>query len=81
MVGKGNVQHYKVISDEEIHQPYSIIHMDITTPHRLYNKVQFDIKLYIRREGNENVHAMIKVTFMVEREETIRTKNNKENPG
>ena len=72
--GKGDVEHYPIIPDDEIRQLYSCMQMDISTPQGLHNKVQFDIRLYFCRRGNENMHSMTKDTFIIEREKNTGAK-------
>ncbi|XP_053398292.1 uncharacterized protein LOC128556690 [Mercenaria mercenaria] len=65
--GNIDVEHYPRISENDAHQLYrSNIHLDPSTPQGLFNKVQFDIRLYFCRRGNENMYTMTKDTFRVQ---------------
>ena len=72
--GKGDVKHYPVINDTHLHQIYNSEHLNPRTPERLQNKVQFDVRFYFARRGAENMHAMSKKTFTVQKD----PKTNKE---
>jgi hypothetical protein len=64
-VGKGDVGHYPIISESDtcIQKLYTSMHLSINTPQGLFNKVQFDIRMFFCRRGNENMHEMNKNTF------------------
>lgn len=64
-VGKGDVQHYPIISEPDIQKLYTSMHLSINTPQGLFNKVQFDVRMFFCRRGNENMHGMTKNTFKV----------------
>ena len=64
--GKGDVVHYPVIDETDLQKLYSNLHMNTDTPQGLFNKVQFDVRLYFCRRGNENMHSMNKSTFKIE---------------
>lgn len=63
-MGKGDVVHHPIISDL-----YTSMHLSINTPHGLFIKVQFDIRMFFCRQGNENMHNMTKNMFRVETDE------------
>jgi hypothetical protein len=63
--GKGEVDHHPIISDADLKTLYRSSHLSVSTPHGLANKVQFDIRMYFCKRGNENMHAMTKNTFRV----------------
>lgn len=64
-VGKGDVEHYPIISESDIQKLYTSMHLSINTPQGLLNKVQFDVRMFFCRRGNENMHGMTKNTFQV----------------
>jgi hypothetical protein len=64
-VGKGDVEHYPIISESDIQKLYTSMHLSITTPQGLFNKVQFDVRMFFCRRGNENMHGMTKNTFQI----------------
>ncbi|KAK3086405.1 hypothetical protein FSP39_017969 [Pinctada imbricata] len=68
-VGKGSVTHHAAISEADLQKLYNSLHMSTDTPQGLYNKVQFDIRLYFCRRGNENMCTMSKETFRVRTDE------------
>lgn len=63
--GKGNVQHFPTINEDDLQKMYQSMYFNVNTPYGLQNKVQFDIRLYFCRRGAENMHAMNKNTFVV----------------
>ncbi|XP_060080750.1 zinc finger protein 718-like [Ylistrum balloti] len=64
-MGKGETEHYPVITKADRHTIYSSQHLNVNTPVGLYNKVQFDIRLYFSRRSTENMHKMTKSTFEI----------------
>lgn len=48
--------------------------MQPNTPRGLFNKVQFDIRMYFFRRGAENMVNMTKDTFIVKFDEKTNTK-------
>lgn len=62
-VGKGDVQNYPIISEPDIQKLYTSMHLSINTPQGLFNKVQFDVRMFLCRRGNENMHGMTKTHF------------------
>ncbi|XP_021362124.1 uncharacterized protein LOC110455972 isoform X2 [Mizuhopecten yessoensis] len=64
-MGKGETEHYPVITKADRHKLYSSQHLDVNTPVGLYNKVQFDIRLYFCKRGTDNMHKMTKSTFEI----------------
>ena len=66
--GKGSVEHYPMISDSDREKIYKSRWLDINGPTGLYNKVQFDVRLYFCRRGGENMANMTKDTFLVKRD-------------
>lgn len=54
------VQHYPIISEPDIQKLYTSMHLSIHTPQGLFNKVQFDVRIFFCRRGNENMHGMTK---------------------
>jgi hypothetical protein len=63
--GKGTTEHHPIVSEEDHKKIYSSIHTSPNTPFGLYNKVQWDIRLYFFRRGAENMRSMTKNTFVV----------------
>ncbi|XP_072048836.1 uncharacterized protein [Amphiura filiformis] len=64
--GKGNTTHYPTISSADLQKLYSSEELSIHTPRGLFNKVQFDVRYYFCRRGQENIRCMKKDTFKVE---------------
>ncbi|XP_061190714.1 uncharacterized protein LOC133198711 isoform X2 [Saccostrea echinata] len=64
-MGAGVVVHHPVISDADLKLLYTSTQLSIATPMGLFNKVQFDIRMYFCQRGNENLHAMTKDMFKV----------------
>ena len=58
--------HHPNINESDLIKLYSSIYCSPNTPSGLYTKVQFDIRLYFFRRGQENMHLMTKTTFGVE---------------
>jgi hypothetical protein len=65
-MGLGTVTHHPNINKSDLIKLYSCIYCSPNTPSGLYTKVQFDIRLYFFRRGQENMHLMTKTTFGVE---------------
>ena len=65
-MGLETVTHHPNINESDIIKLYSSIYCSPNTPSGLYTKVQFDIRLYFFRRGQENMHLMTKTTFGVE---------------
>ena len=63
--GFGETKHYNAISDNDLSKIYSSMGTSVNGPTGLYNKVQFDIRLYFFRRGSENMHAMTKGHFVI----------------
>ena len=63
--GKGETEHYPCIEDSDLQKLYSSQELNTHTPRGLFNKVQFDIRYYFCRRGQENVRSMTKDTFVV----------------
>ena len=55
--------HYPAIRDSDIENIYASKLTSLETPTGLFNKVQFDIRLYFFRRGAENMHSMKKILF------------------
>lgn len=68
-MGKVDVVHHPIISDTDLKSLYTSMHLSINTPQGLFNKVQFDIRMFFCRRGNENMHNMTKNMFRVETDE------------
>ena len=49
--GKGDVSHYKKISDSDLVLLYHSVHLTPNTPSGLLNRVQMNIRLYFCRRG------------------------------
>jgi hypothetical protein len=64
-MGLETVTHHPNINESDIIKLYSSIYCSPNTPSGLYTKVQFDIRLYFFRRGQENMHLMTKTTFGV----------------
>jgi hypothetical protein len=65
-MGLRTVTHHPNINKSDLIKLYSSIYCSPNTPSGLYTKVQFDIRLYFFRRGQENMHLMTKTTFGVE---------------
>ncbi|XP_063443130.1 uncharacterized protein LOC134723448 [Mytilus trossulus] len=65
-MGLGTTDHYPSINETDLMKLYSSIYCATNTPSGLYTKVQFDIRMYFCRRGQENMHLMTKTTFGVE---------------
>jgi hypothetical protein len=63
--GKGDTTHYPHISEADLHKLYSSDELSLNTPRGLFNKVQFDVRYYFCRRGQENIRSMTKDTFKV----------------
>ena len=50
------------------------MHLAITTPWGLFNKVYFDIIMFFCRPGNENIHSMTKDMFQMDTDENTSRK-------
>lgn len=85
-----DIEHYPVIDEADREKLYSSIYLTPDTPIGLANKVQFDIRLYFCRRGQENMHSMTKSTFTIKTDNKTRlryvtkiidelTKNRREN--
>lgn len=61
--GLGTTVHYPEIPDCDLQKLYSSMYLSQSTPSGLFNKVQFDIRMYFCRRGAENMHMMSKTTF------------------
>ncbi|KAK3088834.1 hypothetical protein FSP39_024307 [Pinctada imbricata] len=72
--GKGFIQHHEIISDKDMQILYNSVHLTPNTPTGLLQKVQFDVRLYFFRRGSENMHSMMKDTFMVKTDPNTRLK-------
>jgi hypothetical protein len=64
-LGLGNVVHYPAIDKHDREKLYKSVYFSTNTPSGLSNKVQFDIRLYFCRRGQENMHAMSQSMFTV----------------
>ena len=64
-LGLGNVVHYPAIDKYDREKLYKSVYFSTNTPSGLSNKVQFDIRLYFCRRGQENMHAMSQSMFTV----------------
>ncbi|XP_033724872.1 uncharacterized protein LOC117314856 [Pecten maximus] len=63
--GKGNIEHYQYICEEDRKKLYSSRHLDPCTPYGLMNKVQFDVRICFFKRGTENFEKMTKDTFVI----------------
>lgn len=68
--GKGDTEHYPAISDEDLKKLYSSEELNVSYPRGLFNKVQFDIRYYFCRRGQENIRCMNKDNFKVDTDST-----------
>ena len=59
--GLGHIEHHPAIDEGDRHKLYSSMHMSPNTPQGLFNKVQFDVRLYFCRRGIENMLSMTKI--------------------
>lgn len=64
-MGKDKVEHRPLISHSDLKKLYESIHSNYDTPVGLYNKVQFDVRLFFFRRGIENLNVMTKSTLKV----------------
>ena len=67
-MGLGDVEHYPAINEADRRKLYTFLYLSSKTPSVLQNKVQFDIRFYFCRRGNENMLQMHKSTFMVKKD-------------
>ena len=58
-----------IMSDADLKSLYTSMHLAITIPQGLFNKVQFDIRMFFCRRWNENMHSMTKDMFQVDTDE------------
>jgi hypothetical protein len=65
-LGLGSTDHYPVIAPEDRNKLYNSMFLSPTTPNGLFNKVQFDVRLYFCRRGSENIYNFTKSTFVIE---------------
>jgi hypothetical protein len=72
--GKGNTVHYPAICDKDLEKLYTSEELNVSYPRGLFNKVQFDIRYYFCRRGQENIRCMTKDTFKVENDSTTDRK-------
>ena len=63
--GKGETDHYPNIDASDLQKLYSSQELNVNSPRGLFNKVQFDIRYYFCRRGQENVRSMTRDTFVV----------------
>jgi hypothetical protein len=75
IIGLGNVVHYPAIDKCDREKLYKSIYFSTNTPYGLSNKVQFDIRLYFCRRGQENMYTMSKSTFTVKTDGEICYEN------
>jgi hypothetical protein len=68
MMGLGDVEHYPSITETDRRKLYTSLYLSPKTPLGLQNKVQFDIRFYFCRRGNENMPQMHKSTCMVKKD-------------
>ena len=62
-IGKDSVVHHPVINEPDRKKRHESINMSLDAPEALLSKVQFDIRLYLCRRSQENMHGMKKSTF------------------
>ncbi|XP_076100735.1 uncharacterized protein LOC143069814 [Mytilus galloprovincialis] len=65
-MGLGTTDHYPSFNETDLIKLYRSINCATNTPSGLYTKVQFDIRMYFCRRGQENMHLMTNTTFGVE---------------
>jgi hypothetical protein len=58
------IGHYPAITETDRRKLYTSLYVSPKTPLELQNKVQFDIRFYFCRRGNENMPQMRKSTCM-----------------
>ena len=73
-MGLGTIDHHPSINESDLIKLYSSIYCSPNTPSGLFTKVQFDIRLFFFRRGQENMHLMTKTTFGVETDATTGLK-------
>jgi len=64
-VGKGERNPYSPISEEDLNKMYTSVNMQPTTPRGLYNKVQFEIRMFFCRHGPSAMKDMTISTFEI----------------
>ncbi|KAK3088596.1 hypothetical protein FSP39_021124 [Pinctada imbricata] len=57
-IGKGDVEHYPIITEADLQTLYTSTYLSITTSQGLLNKVQFDVRMFFCHRGNQNMHRM-----------------------
>jgi hypothetical protein len=63
--GKANTENTPIIQQEDLQKLYNSMFISPETPYGLANKVQFDIRYYFFRRGQENKENMRKDTFEI----------------
>jgi hypothetical protein len=63
--GKANTENTPIIEQKDLQKLYNSMFMSPETPYGLANKVQFDIRYYFFRRGQENMEKMRKDTFEI----------------
>ena len=67
--GYGETVHYGAICDADLKLINSSLATSVDGPTGLFNKVQFDVRLYFFRRGAENMHGMTKSHFVISKDE------------
>ena len=62
--GRAAIEHHEPISDTDRQKLYSSLFFNPQTPTGLFNKVQYDVRYYFARRGAENMHTMLKSSFV-----------------
>ena len=56
--GKGDTYHFPAISSKDLEKLYWSKEFDSSYPRGLFNKVQFDIRYFFCRHGQENIRSL-----------------------
>ena len=71
-IGKGDVKHHEIITDNDLQKLYESAVFDQNLPSGLQDKVWFELMLFICRRGRENLRELKKDHFVIERDENGR---------
>lgn len=63
--GKAAIEHYPMISNEDLVKLYHSVHLTPNTPVGLFNRVQMNIRLFFCSHASENIVSMTKTTFVI----------------
>lgn len=71
-IGKGDVKHHEIITDNDLQKLYDSAVFDQNSPSGLQDKVWFELMLFICRRGRENLRDLKKDHFVIETDENGR---------